>query len=88
MMRLAKSEVKQIQSRTGEIDCLVWKKIKFSWSENINNVDQYVVEGCFVGISPKYMYEGLTISANFKDNIFYLKTGHGKIITWINLLDL
>lgn len=88
MMRLAQSEVIKHQSNIGQVDCLLWKNIKFSWSHNINNVDQYVTEGCFVGINPKYMYEKLTISADFIANTFYLKTGRGHSITWINLLDL
>ena len=87
-MRLAKDEVEQISSNTGEVDCLLWKNVKFSWQSTINNVDQYVVEGYFLGIHPKYVYEQLTISADFINKVFYLKTGRGKPITWINILDL
>ena len=88
MMRLAQSEVVKYESNTGQVDCLLWKSIKFSWSHTVNNVDQYIAEGYFVGINPKYLYEKLTISADFIANTFYLKTGQGKPITWINLLDL
>jgi len=88
MMRLASSEIKKHHSHTGEIECVLWKGIKFSWKENINNVDQYVANGYFVGISPKFMYETLTVSADFINNVFYLKTGRGKPVTWINLLEL
>jgi len=87
-MRLNKDKVKEIASNTGEVNCLLWKNIKFSWESTLNNVDQYVSEGYFLGIHPKYVYERLTISADFTNNVFYLKTGRGKIITWINILDL
>jgi hypothetical protein len=88
MMRLAKNEVEQVSSNTGEVDCILWREIKFSWDSNINNVDQYTAEGYFLGIHPKYVYEQLTISADFTNNIFYLKTGRGKPITWVNILNI
>lgn len=88
MHRLSKDNLKTITSNKGEVDCLLWKKIKFSWDCNINNVDQYVAEGFFVLVPGKYVYENLTISADFQNNVFYLKTGYGKPITCINILDL
>jgi len=87
-MRLARSEVKRQQSNTGEVECLLWRGIKFSWKFNTDDIDYYIAEGLFVGIKPKYAYENLTLVADFSKETFYLKTGRGKPITWINLLDL
>jgi hypothetical protein len=86
MIRLARTEVEPHRSNTGEVDCLMWRDIVFSWKSNTNNVDEYEAKGYFVGISPKYMYEDIIIRADFKKNQFYLKTGYGKPITWVNLL--
>ena len=86
-MRLARSEVKRDQSNVGEVECLFWRDIKFSWSYNTDNIDYYTTKGLFVGLKPKYAYENLTIVADFSKKTFNLKTGRGKPITWINLLN-
>lgn len=88
MIRLSKTEVKPYRSSTGEVDCLLWRDIIFSWKSNEDNIDEYVAEGYFVGINPKFMYEKLTIRADFKNNKFSLLTGYGKPITWVNLLGI
>ncbi len=87
-MRLSADDVSPFASNTGEVDCLLWKDTKFSWQTNINNVDQYVAEGNFVLLPGKKLYTKLTISADFTNNVFYLKTGHGKPVTWINILNI
>jgi len=43
MIRLAKTEVESYQSKTGEIECLKWRDVIFSWKHNNNNVDEYEV---------------------------------------------
>jgi hypothetical protein len=88
-MRLARNEVELSKSNTGQVETLLWKKIVFSWDHSADNIDYYVTkEGCYVGVNPKYAYEKLTIAADFRKNTFVLKTGRGKLVTWINLLDL
>jgi hypothetical protein len=87
-MRLAKKEIESFSSNTGEINCIKWRNIVFSWTGNYNSVDEYTANGCFVGIHPKYMYEKLIIMADFVNNTFHLKTGRGKEVTYINMLDL
>lgn len=87
MIRISNKQIKRVQATTGEIDCLEWKGILFRWEHNINNVDEYSSEGYFVGIDPRYVYFKLTIRANFIDNVFHLKTGWGKPVTYVNLID-
>lgn len=87
-MRLSKSEVEPFQSNTGEVDCLKWKNVVFTWTGNTNSVDEYTAEGVFVGLNPNQMYEKLVIMADFAHGTFHLRTGKGKKITWINLLGL
>jgi hypothetical protein len=87
-MRLAKSEIESYASTVGEINCIKWKDIIFSWTGNYNNVDEYTANGYFVGVHPKYMYEKLIIMADFAHQVYHLKTGRGKEITYIDMLDL
>lgn len=88
MLRLSKDDVEKTTSNTGEVDCLLWKNVKFSWDSNINNIDQYIAEGPFVIIPNKspLVYSKLIISADFINNVFFLKTGRGSLLTIINTL--
>ena len=87
-MRLAKSEVEPFHSPKGEVDCVKWRNVVLKWTGNFNNVDEYTAEGIFVGLHPQQMYEKLIIMADFANEVFHLKTGKGKKITWINLLGI
>lgn len=84
-MELRTKEIQRIKSSVGEVDAMLWRGVKFSWSFNKDNIDYYVAEGLFLGLSDRFAYERLMIKANFNVKRYWLLTGRGKEITKIDL---
>tara|TARA_B100000925_G_C21803327_1_gene385619 strand:+ start:155 stop:421 length:267 start_codon:yes stop_codon:yes gene_type:complete len=88
MFRVAKRDLKEIIAESGAVEKLVWKGVEFIWKASINSVDQYVAEGLFVLAPKKRVYEDLTLTADYVNNVFHIKTGRGQPLTVINLIDV
>lgn len=85
-MRLSPRTITPTLSNRGEINSILWQKISFSWKRNIDGVDEYIAEGCFIGLKKEMMYTRLVIMADWSHKDFKLLTGKGSKITRIDLL--
>lgn len=90
MKRLRSKDVERVTNNVGEVNCLRWKDLLFSWkSSYADGVDEYLLEGPFAfRYNPRMIYEQLIIKADWGNKTFFLKTGKPKKLTWINLLDV
>ena len=90
MKRLRNKDVERVQNNVGEVNCLRWKDLLFSWKSCYSDgVDEYLVEGPFsFRYDPRKVYDQLIIKADWTNKTFFLKTGKAKQLTWINLLDV
>ena len=88
MKRLSKKEIEKVTNNVGEVDCLRWNEILFTWDHAVSDgVDEYLADGPFIfKYDPHKVYDQFIIKADWVNKVFFLKTGRGKILHWVNLL--